>query len=777
VQSTAQPTSTGSLITSKIILDDVGRGSNGGDLVVGGLSVGDDTDNGTSNSTGVEEFDITVERSSILGNINSTNNTLREVFIENGTTKGDLTVNGDRSGTANENTNDLPGDLAQDNAFGFSDVRILDASTMVGKVNLTAELTDNIVAKYMDRKDTANDPAQDNSTFNPQNTQGKEFVYTLGTNSDTLSMNISKSNAAATGTTSREDFELTIHGGTGDDAITTIIGDGEGTSNDHWYINSKQNSNLNINGDAGNDTITTSGAGDVVINAGDGNDTVYTDNTGAQKAIWVLNTDGDNDDATANGSVAPTLDDDTLNNAINNVETDGVTAVLLHKGQLQVTFRHLNSTKVTVASDASTFKTSALQVNQAIKTAINGDAVLSKLIVAEDGPSETLVVTSLIDGQTFSVNDLTVAITAPTAVSTTDLEAINKTLPTAGQLTAATVLTTMATNATTLDNAYLSEFARDDADAVIDGLDSDSTNDNTITGGAGNDVIVLSTDSNDSSQETLVLSGNFGADTVLNHNTANDAKVMDNGADVINLNAYKSGTTDFTISADQVLSANNEIIFTTFTDGAKDAAGVVISHQGQAELAVSATASSALSGVVFARNTADNVVEIYTAAAANDTVADAVLTFKGSIDFADVSINDFNNINNFLGAVDAGGGAVAPVAAPVAGKGDEAAITTSAGTVDAALARTTYNVDDIAHNQTIQNFTNDDVLNFDLTKNAPQIATTGNDVFNDGIVVLSWAGNALVTITLTGLSAADDGTLSTGTIATFDTVFGTGTII
>ena len=64
-----------------LILDNVGRGSNGGDLVIGGLSVGD-----TSDSKGVQRFDITVEDNSKLQTINSTNNTLREVYIVNGVT-------------------------------------------------------------------------------------------------------------------------------------------------------------------------------------------------------------------------------------------------------------------------------------------------------------------------------------------------------------------------------------------------------------------------------------------------------------------------------------------------------------------------------------------------------------------------------------------------------------------------------------------------------------------------------------------------------------------
>ena len=664
-QYTVTPVSTGNLITSKIILDDVGRGSNGGDLVVGGLSVGDDTDNGTSNSKGVEEFDITVEQSSILGNINSTNNTLREVFIENGTTKGDLTVNGDRSGTANENTNDLPGDLAQDNEFGFSDVRILDAHKMEGSVNLTAALTDNIVAKYLNRTDTQDDPAHDNKTFDPQETTQEEFVYTLGTNNDTLAMTISKSNGVATGTTSREDFELTIHGQAGNDTITTIIDDGEGLNTDHWYINSKQNSNLNVNGDAGDDTITTSGAGDVVIDAGAGHDTVYTDNTGEQKATWVFNTDGNHN--SANNTAGETegnpgvSDNDELNNNIDNLETDNRVDNLLSGGSLVVTFRHLATKSVTISND--NHNTSALRINQAIKSAIAGDEVLHHLIVAEDGPAETLAVRSLIDGDAegyegaAAVTDLTVRITAPTTVSDAVLEAVNANREV--NLTAAEALTAMTESVAAWNTAYGEEFARDAAGNLIDGSDSNSTNDNTVTGGSGDDVIVLSTDDQDSSQETLVLTKSFGDDTVVNFNTAVDSEEMTNGNDVINLSALTSdANTAFTAEGNTVLSVNNEIIFTTYNRDTTTRDVDPVTMDAQVAGSVSAVANAALTGVVIARelndnNETDNIVRVYTATAIDNDTADASLTFQGSIDFADTDVSDFTLVD-FLAARQAG---------------------------------------------------------------------------------------------------------------------------
>ena len=123
-------------VTATIVLDNVGRGSTGGDLVVGGLSVGD-----TSTSKGVQVFDITVERSSKLQNISSTNKSLEQVILKNGTTKGDVTVLGNVDNldvtapsaavpaktNTNTNTDVLPGSENHHDAYGLNDIRVLDA--------------------------------------------------------------------------------------------------------------------------------------------------------------------------------------------------------------------------------------------------------------------------------------------------------------------------------------------------------------------------------------------------------------------------------------------------------------------------------------------------------------------------------------------------------------------------------------------------------------------------------------------------------------------------
>lgn len=296
------------LVTSKIVLDDVGRGSTGGDLVVGGMSVGT-----TSTSRGVERFEITVNDNSKLQTINSTNNALREVTIENGATsktvtnaytttvkdEGDLTVNGTVGAgdtplagvEVYSRGTTLNGAVAQTHAgvgaAGFTDVRLIDASAFKGKLAFTAAITRDSIPKYVTAVDTAANPAADvatvggNSNFN---VRGANFLYTGGNDNDTMVVNIDSAAASSRSSivSGLSDMTFKMDGGAGDDAITvrvidpTLAGGAQA-----WYNNQQLNANISIDGGDGNDVIRTPGAGDVVINAGAGNDVVYTDNTGA----------------------------------------------------------------------------------------------------------------------------------------------------------------------------------------------------------------------------------------------------------------------------------------------------------------------------------------------------------------------------------------------------------------------------------------------------------------------------------------------------------------
>jgi hypothetical protein len=223
-----------------MILDDVGRGSMAGDFLAGSMSTG------ASGSKGIAQFNVSVDRSSHITTLQTTNNGLEVVNVKNIGANGNLRLD----------DNNLT-----DTDYGLTDVRVFDAATMTGKVTLSAVLSSNVVAKYMDLTDTGT-PSGDNSDPLPfRDVVDQEFSYDLGNGNDSLYLNISNENLAAAGTTTREDFVLTINGNAGDDAVTVQIGDGVGVGDENWYTNSTLNANLSINTGEGNDTVRTQGAG------------------------------------------------------------------------------------------------------------------------------------------------------------------------------------------------------------------------------------------------------------------------------------------------------------------------------------------------------------------------------------------------------------------------------------------------------------------------------------------------------------------------------------
>lgn len=300
---TTGTTSTSSLVTSTIVLDDVGRGSTGGDLVVGGLSTG-----ATSSSQGVQRFEIEVRDNSKLQTISSTNNTLREVTLQNGQTTsnsnayvttvkdaGKLSVmgttlaNGANLFTAGVDlgalnaaavTDLLPGMTAAQNLYGFNDVRLIDGSAMRGELTYSASFGGAAVAKYLNLRDIQALPAGDNVHVEYSGGQANDQIFVRLDAGVTASRN--------TIVTGREDFTFTVNGNGGDDQLNVAIERGSEPyalvgGMQAWYTNQKLNANITVNGGDGNDTIRTPGAGDFKINGGAGNDTIYADNSGVQE--------------------------------------------------------------------------------------------------------------------------------------------------------------------------------------------------------------------------------------------------------------------------------------------------------------------------------------------------------------------------------------------------------------------------------------------------------------------------------------------------------------
>ena len=430
-------------ITSNIELLKVGRGSDGGSLVVGGMAT--DLANNLKFSTaalkeGVDQFNIVVSgdttQMSSLSNLASTNNTLKTVnvtyaagsladlYIGNHNTALNTVANLRAVNGAN-NTVDNVANVSSVANLALKDVKTFTAvnnnsdssnplSVQTNDVTLNAYLSDQVVAKYMNRVDTAADAAADNANF----------VYTTGAGNDVINLNISKSNLAASGTATREDFSLKINAGDGNNTVVTQIGDGVGSATDAWFVNETIQKSLSITTGSGNDVVRVNGAGSWNINTGAGNDVIYSDNSGRQviqlnpnggstggtptesNAVWVFNS-ADQSQGTAGLQILTNLQSATAVLAADKVANL----------QLTVSYRGLTST-VAVGDTALAAGGSVndLTINQAIKAAINGDVYLHNLLVAQDGTGRTLIVTALTDG-VFSDADISISVANTGALS------------------------------------------------------------------------------------------------------------------------------------------------------------------------------------------------------------------------------------------------------------------------------------------------------------------------------------------------------------------------
>lgn len=637
------------LVTSNVVLDNVGRGSNGGDLIIGGLSTGT-----TSSSKGVQQFDITVQDSSKLSNILSTNNTLQVVNIVNGTTDvqtdayvthttnaGDLYVgvNNDQDSALQTGTQNH-----EDSAYGFNDVRVINAATMTGKLNFTSQFTSSAIAKYVNLVDTGALPSTDNIAV----------TYDGGTNNDSMDVSISGQAAASASNivSGREDFTFTVNGNAGDDAITVRVENEAGGLAD-WYYNQNVNNNIAISGGAGNDTIRTPGAGDINIDAGAGNDTLYTDNTGAQaagalsidvvnKGAWLFNTAGQTA-VVADAAAFRDLDD---------LRSDVNDSYNLYKATLQVTFKGLPSATITLAN-SSTYKTTDLEINQAIKNAINTDATLAKLIVAQDGPANSLIVKSLIDG-VMTIGDLVVTITAPTAeLSSTELAAVNAAWGTTHANSAAALLAEVGVvTAIGTKGDYTDVLATDGTVAERTGAASTSSSDNFITPGTGNDVIVLGTTvglgvATSSNEVVKYTAADFGNDVIVNFDVAGA------GQDFLDFSTL--GVKSTGAISNLVTGAGLTAALALATDGSvwvEDLVttdGVATDNDSAAnvkELFTDGTPAATRKGIYVAVS-AHNVGTVYQVV--DGTAAtDLAVTELGSIDLASANWNTLTAISSFV---------------------------------------------------------------------------------------------------------------------------------
>jgi hypothetical protein len=555
-------------------LEKVGRNGDGGDLIIGGME-----------DAGIQVFNVEVQgradQPSSLASLASTNNTLETINIvsEAGSLASLEIGNGNTEGTedfafAASDTESFGNTASSVMNNAVVDVRDIDASAFDNGLTIHASVTDASVAKYMDLGDTQADPSADNANF----------VYQSGAGNDTWNVNISESNLAFSGTANREDFSMSIASGAGDDSITMQIGDGmmtdAGLAN-HRLMDANADSRIGVDAGDGDDMVHTNGDSIFRVDLGAGNDVAYTDNSGVDAGIFndgrgtfVLNALADwNDDA--DDGTTPEVHN------IDDLQSDTNDSYILLGTTLSVNFLGYTAT-----ADITSYTTTDLQINNMIKDIIQNDEHLSDVIVAEDGPGNTLVVRSLIDGEMVD-EDFSVAVLQGDEAFYTGLSVAQITLfnSVTGEAAAdgAAVQNIVDAAVTTFGNAedYAGVIAYEDQEGsvLLAGVGSAAITENTTTDGTGNDTIVLSTGADSAETVVLVADGqtdvifNFGADDTIQYGVIDSAASIELviGADDVTADDSASVAafieyfnTDGSVAADGAVEGDN--LF-TITDG------------------------------------------------------------------------------------------------------------------------------------------------------------------------------------------------------------------
>ncbi|MCK7542784.1 hypothetical protein MLC59_01190 [Marinobacter bryozoorum] len=478
-------------VTVNVDLHKVGREGEGGNLVIGGKS--QDADEGN----GIEVFNIDVlgadNKPSNLGMISSTNGALRTVNIATadeyvaGETHASLTVRGE-----NDYGDDLP--------FGGT-VDMINATQFLGDLTIGNE-------NAAQNVNTLNATGGGNVWFDASLTEAGSFNYTTGAGNDSVMVTVS---------------------------AEPIVG----------------NQVINVNTGSGDDMVdlTVFNNASATVVAGSGNDVVYTDNTGA-KSSWTV------DLFSADEGETPAFDLYTLSE----IDTDYTDSrAILYGAQIAVTFSDASSealgwndgyeSVVDILGPGEVLG-DATDINEAIKRAINEDAVLSKLLMAGNGPDGSLVITSKVDG-VFNEQSLQFKLLEADALDEADARYVRP-----GQQDTIEQAVKEAVSDSTYDfqaGHLQSEQVANAQDGFFAEEGGYGSNGTVVDLGAGSDLVVLSTEAN--SSETIKFSeyGN-GFNTIVNFTDATG----ESGVDSLDFSNYlvtkeQNPTSDSTSEISQVL--------------------------------------------------------------------------------------------------------------------------------------------------------------------------------------------------------------------------------
>ena len=536
--STEAPQSVRELISTNLDLDNVGYGSQGGSINLAGES---------NTDKGIEEFNVDAENGVWLSRLESASPSGKQALKEiNLTGSGYFRVGqqADQNvlGVAEllnswvDRANDSVEDGVQNlgSITGLVDVEKFNGQDFDGEVKLNAYITEDVITRDLNAQDDQADPTADNVNYTYQTAGGNDQI-SLVVQEDVLQ---------------REDALLNINAGDGNNVVETVIVDANGVPTS--VVNQQLNQDFGadqvtiVTGN-GDDVVRTWGAGDATINSGAGNDAIYADNSGlislengSTPVTGSVDVNGNDIDQVTrwefNSTAANALPTGVsnsnagLSNGANNV---GQT-FNAYKLQVQVSFKGFESVWVNVPHSAT--QTTALQINQAIKDAVNNDAVLQHLIEANDGNGNILDIVSLIDEtqDLGNLEDLSIDFRGPLAAG-------------AANPTGRPQLTADETDATAQLGAIQDIYTTDGvgtADSVVGevvGQTSQVESDNVINAGTGNDVIVLGT--GEFSNDTVKIDGVFDRNSIVNFESGDEA--TNTGYDILDFTSYLDGAANF----------------------------------------------------------------------------------------------------------------------------------------------------------------------------------------------------------------------------------------
>lgn len=779
-------------ITANVILDDVGRTSDGGFLRVGSMS--DSLGKPHSGSTGIEVYDLEVQRDSSLSGLYTTNGTLDKILIKSATGfDGDLTI-----GNSKTAINGVSDKTATNKVLteGVSEAGLTSITTSGFNGNLSLGTAGDRFVNT-GRLDAV---IEGNVTFNAlvdnANNDSTVYSYNTGSGADTVNVNLN------TDTIDRVETGLTINTGAGADTIR-LNSKTLANEDDASQLTMAKLDNVKVNAGSGDDFVQVVGDVRANIDAGAGSDFV------------VINSNGEAKDANGGSwNFGP----------VSASQGAGFGPKVLYNAELTVKFAGFESTVKVPTDAAGNFVADQLVINQAIRDAIADSPELARLLkVTNKDGSQQITVDSTVAG----ANALTVEINQPDAVvanadaegqvqvSTGDLLALQKGLiaTTAGNSDTFNSIDAVATaiggTRTVLENTVKGGTAAEGNFSVIN------------MGGGVNDLLVL--DSNLKSSNIIKINEGFGKVSVVNFHNQNDntgsiatnivgkhaidfTSILDNTADSSandnNLSEKAVAVTLNTTGGSAVANSVNMLKFTQSTadkavnwnnltaknlvdvlNGVTDAAPV----GSLTASSLSATATANLVGttqkhIVMLENQANlgeyKVFKLTSTLEEDGTVKDnafsgaellGTLDFGASINFNLVGSTAFKGIYEEL-LHNADDSVYVPTEAP----SEEPTEEPTEEPVDPAETVVKAG-DDI-----IVDFRNDDPsTGLDNFISFPKggVVQFENNSFSDGKIILTWENSNLEDTATVTIQVTEEQDIGVWGLSDFDAVFGEGTLL